>query len=213
MIRYGMVIDLKRCIGCQACMVACKAENSLPPEIKWNRVEDSSTGKYPNTKRNFLPLPCMHCEDPPCVDVCPTGASHKRTDGIVLVDSDKCDGCQQCMDACPYEVRYFYEKKLSYFPAAFTPPEEIGYKKHRLGTMGKCTFCAHRVDKGVKKGLKPGVDWDASPACINSCPTGARVFGDLNAPNSEVSRLIKSRHGYQLQPEDDTNPSVYYLRA
>ncbi|MDY6972947.1 MAG: 4Fe-4S dicluster domain-containing protein [Thermodesulfobacteriota bacterium] len=213
MVRYVMVIDLKRCIGCQACMVACKVENSLPPEIKWSKVSDSPNGKYPDTNRDFLPMLCMHCDSPPCVDTCPTGASRKRADGIVLVDYNKCIGCRSCILACPYEINCFYDNKVSYFPAGFIPPEKSGYIRHRVGTAQKCTFCAHRVDKGVKNGQKPGVDWDASPACVNACPTGARIFGDLNVANSELRRLIRSRQGYQLQPEAETRPSVYYLGA
>jgi len=216
MARYGMVIDLKRCIGCQACTVACKAENFVPPGIKWNRVLDYTTGKYPNVSRHFLPMPCMHCVNAPCVQVCPTGASYKRADGIVLTDYDKCMGCRYCDIACPYDRRYFYEEKVSYFPPGFIPPEEfksdlLGVKAHQVGTVQKCTFCVHRIDAGIQKGLMPGVDWEASPACVNACPTGARIFGDLDDPDSEVSRLIVSRRGYQLLPELGTEPSVYYL--
>ncbi len=211
MARYGMVIDLKRCIGCHACAVACKGENSTPPEIKWSRVLDYATGKYPRVNRYFLPLLCMHCEDAPCVDVCPSGATYKRADGIVAVDYDKCIGCRYCMVACPYHARYFNDKNGGYFPAGLTPAEKLGYQKHQVGTVEKCIFCTPRVDEGVKKGLKPGVDWEATPACVNACPVGARVFGDLDDPSSEVSRLIISRRGYQLRPEMGTKPSVYYL--
>ena len=211
MTRYGMVIDLKRCIGCQSCVVACKMENFLPPGIKWARVRDYTTGTYPRTSRNYLPTPCMHCEDAPCVDVCPTGASYKRADGIVLVDYDKCSGCRYCVVACPYGSRYFNDEKDGQFPVGLTPPEVLGYKEHKLGSVEKCTFCAHRIDEGVGSGLKPGVDWEATPACVNACPVGARVFGDLSDPNSEVSQLVRNRHGFQLQSEMGTEPSVFYL--
>lgn len=206
-----MVIDLKRCIGCQACTVACKAENFLPPNIKWNRVMDYATGMYPWTRRSFLPRPCMHCEDAACVDVCPTGASSKRDDGIVIIDYDKCTGCRYCVVACPYDARYANDQKDPYFPPGLTPYEEFGYQKHKLGTVEKCTFCATRIDEGVKKGLKPGVDWEATPACVNACPTGARSFGDLNDPDSEVSKLVRERHPFQLLTEMGTKPGVYYL--
>ena len=218
MARYGMVIDLKSCVGCHACTVACKGENSTRPGIFWNKVFDYARGKYPAVSRDFLPRPCMHCENAPCVAVCPTGATYKRADGIVLIDPDKCIGCRYCMAACPYGARYFYDKEEGYFDVygegspGLTPSEEIGYKKHQLGVVEKCIFCAPRVDEGVKKGLKPGVDWEATPACVNACPVGGRGFGDLNDPDSEVSRLIRGRHGYQLRPEMDTDPAVYYLQ-
>src|SRR5512134_2136740 len=107
MTRYGLTIDLRRCIGCQACTVACKAENLLPPTMKWNRVMDCIEGSYPETRRRFLPRACMHCEEAPCVEVCPTGASLQRADGIVLIEGDKCVGCQYCVLACPYGARVF----------------------------------------------------------------------------------------------------------
>lgn len=211
MVKYGMVIDLKMCIGCHACVVACKAENGTRPGISWNRVFDEASGKYPTVKRTFLPRSCMHCEDAPCVEVCPVEATYRRADGIVVVDNDKCVGCRECEVACPYGARCFNDKKEGYWSMGLTPYEDLGYKKHKFGTVEKCTFCASRVDDGVKKRLKPGVDWAATPACVNACPVGARVFGDLNDSNSGVSNLIRSRRGYQLQSELDTKPSVYYL--
>ncbi len=153
----------------------------------------------------------MHCEEAACVDVCPTGATSKRDDGIVMVDYDKCTGCRYCMVACPYDARYSNDKKDTYFPTGLTPPEEFGYQKHKLGTVEKCTFCAPRIDEGIKMGLKPGIDWEATPACVNACPTGARFFGDLNDPDSEVSKLVRERHVFQLLTEMGTKPGVYYL--
>jgi phenylacetyl-CoA:acceptor oxidoreductase subunit 1 len=218
MARWGMVIDLKRCTGCQACAIGCKAENLTPPGIKWARVLDYETGRYPKTRREFRPVLCMHCQNPPCVAVCPTGASMQREDGIVWVDYTRCIGCEQCRVACPYDARHLYEDRVPYFETGFTPLEEvnlelIGIQKHKSGTVQKCTFCMHRINAGIKAGLKPGIDWEATPACVNACPTGARIFGDLNDPKSEVSRLIKYRYGYQYRAELDTKPSVYYLPA
>lgn len=198
--RYGMVIDLKRCVGCMACTIACKVANGTRPGIFWARVEDQITGKYPSVNRSFLPLICMQCENPACVDVCPTGASYKREDGIVLIDYDKCMGCRYCVIACPYDARYFNGNTTGYFGAELTPYEETKYQKHSVGVVEKCTFCIDRIEKGKQ------------PLCVETCITKARHFGDLDDPKSEVSQLIRSRHGQQLHPEFDTEPSVYYLR-
>ena len=199
MTRYGLVIDLKRCIGCDTCTIACKAANATSRGIMWNHVLKYETGKYPNSQLNFLPITCMHCEEPECEKVCPTGATTKRNDGIVVVDSDKCVGCRYCMVACPYAIRYFFDELQTYYPDHITPYEEIGYKKHKLGTVQKCDFCLERVKQGLQ------------PACVVACPANARFFGDLDDPDSEVSKLIKERKGFVLNPELGTKPSVYYL--
>ena len=199
MTSYGMVIDLRRCIGCDTCTIACKATNATSRGIMWNRVLKYETGKYPNSQLNFLPITCMHCEEPECEKVCPTGATTKRDDGIVVVDSDKCVGCRYCMVACPYAIRYFFDELQTYYPDHITPYEEIGYKKHKLGTVQKCDFCLERVEQGLQ------------PACVAACPANARFFGDLDDSDSEVSKLIKERKGFVLNPELGTKPSVYYL--
>jgi molybdopterin-containing oxidoreductase family iron-sulfur binding subunit len=195
--RYGMVIDLNRCIGCNACSIACKLENGTSPGIFWNRVYELEEGTYPDVKRCYITRLCMHCEDPPCVTVCPTGATYKDPDGFVRVDEDKCVGCQQCVLACPYEARYINTGE-SYFSEGIFPWGEA-YEKHQTNTVGKCTFCPHLVEKGLE------------PACVQTCPTQARIFGDLNDPESEVSQLIKKKSNFQLHPELDLGPSVYYL--
>ena len=199
MARLGMVIDLKRCIGCHACTMACKAENATPPGIFWAGVLEKEVGKYPSVKVTFLPVLCNHCKDAPCEQACPTGATSKRADGIVLVDYDKCIGCRACLVACPYQARFYYDSEKGYFEEGLTPPEEIGYKKFRVGTVQKCTFCTHRIDQGLET------------ACVATCPTKARYFGNLDDPTSEVSRLIVERRGFQLRVEIGTDPSVYYL--
>jgi len=201
MTRYGMVIDLKRCVGCHACAMACKAENGTPPDMWWSKVLVRETGKYPSARITYLPLLCMHCQNPPCVAVCPTGASYKRKDGIVEVDYDKCMGCGYCRIACPYDARTFVKEIKPYYPEfGFTPYEDLMYAKHQAGVAEKCNFCKDRVAKGEE------------PACVTTCPGYARHFGDLDDPNSEVSQLIASRHGEQLMPELGTDPSVYYVR-
>ena len=158
--------------------------------------------------------PCVGTKDTACVDVCPTGATHKREDGIVVIDYDKCVGCRYCMIACPYQQRTFLSGLNEYFTGqGLTEYEEIGRNLHPFqeGTMVKCDFCVKKMDEGVKHGLKPGIDHDATPACVLSCGPKARIFGDLDCPNSEVSRLIRERKGFQLHPEYGTDPSVYYI--
>ncbi len=212
--RWGMVIDLKKCIGCWNCVLTCKAEHFLPPGIFWCRVLISETGKYPLVTKHILPVRCNHCQEPKCVDVCPTGATQQREDGIVWVDPDKCMGCRYCMMACPYQSRVFYSDEQEYFPGqGLTPFEEVGKQlyPHTPGTVEKCNFCMERIDAGLAKGLKPGVDREATPACVINCLTKAMYFGDLDDPYSEVSELIKERKGKPLHAEYGTEPSIYYL--
>lgn len=199
--RYGMVIDLKRCVGCKACTLACKVQNGTPRGVFWQRVVQKEIGKWPNANRVYLPTACMHCENAPCVDVCPTGASYKRSDGIVAVDYDKCMGCRYCETACPYGARTFIDALRGYFPQGLTPYEQVMYAKHQVGVEEKCNFCMDLVAGGEE------------PACVNTCIAHARYFGDLDNPNSDVAKLIVQRRGYQLLPELGTNPSVYYLSA
>ncbi len=213
--RWGMVIDLQRCIGCYACMVACKQEHFLPPDVFWGRVVISETGKSPTVTKVMVPVLCNHCAEPMCEKVCPTGATVKREDGIVIIDHDKCVGCRYCLVACPYQQRTFYaDEKRGYFPGqGLTPLEDIGKILYPLQTkvVLKCNFCAERIDEGTKRGLKPGMDREASPACVITCPAKARYFGDLDDPNSEVSVLIKEKRASPLHAEYGTEPSVYYI--
>ncbi len=200
MARYGLVIDLKKCVGCNACTMACKAENKTPFGVWWAKVQLKEEGKFPAVKVQYTPMQCMHCQKAPCVDVCPTGATFKRPDGIIAIDSAKCIGCKLCQVACPYGARAFIDKVQGYYPdKGLTGLEQVGYAAHRAGVIEKCTFCVDRVTKGEP------------PACVETCPSYARVFGDLSDPNSEVSKLIAARKGYQLKPELGTDPSVYYL--
>jgi Fe-S-cluster-containing dehydrogenase component len=213
--RWGMVIDLKRCIGCYSCTIACKQEHFLPPGIFWNRLLIGEAGKYPSVSKQIYPVSCNHCKEAICVKVCPTRATTKREDGIVIVDPDKCVGCRYCVVACPYQQRSYYtDGEKEYFPGqGFTEYEKIGRQLYPLqvNTTIKCNFCHERLDKGLEKGLAPGVDREATPACVITCPAKARYFGDLDDPESEVSFLIKEKKGVQLHPEYGTEPSIYYV--
>ncbi len=178
--QLAIVTDLNRCVGCLACSVACKMENNVPIGSYWNKVmRVGPHGKFPDVEMYFLPMMCQHCENPECVKVCPTGASHKRADGIVLIDKDKCIGCQYCAMACPYGVRYFN-------------------KTERV--VEKCTLCAHLVEQGKR------------PACVEECTGNARVFGDLDDPQSEISRTIAQggMAAYKL-PDVGNRPSFHYI--
>lgn len=197
--RWGMVIDLERCIGCNACTLACKSENGTPKGVLWARVLETEIGKYPNARREFLPVLCNHCANPPCVEVCPTGATYQRSDGIVMQDYDVCIGCRYCMMACPYDVRFFMDEIQRYYEEPNQYEDET-YAQFQVNTVTKCIFCYHRVDQGL------------DPACVITCPTECRIFGDLNDPDSHPSRLIRERRGYVLRPETGADPRVYYIQ-
>jgi molybdopterin-containing oxidoreductase family iron-sulfur binding subunit len=224
MARYGMVIDLDRCIGCRACMEACKVENNTPTAIFWMYVFRFEEGEYPNTHVWFLPRPCQHCDNAPCVKVCPVGARFKRYDGLVLTDFERCIGCRYCEVACPYGVNYFNWKdpKKNYYldwdgavPPYQNPDLQRRFSEERVGGGGrqrlvaggghfkgvieKCTFCVHRLEKGLL------------PACVANCPTRALLFGDLDDPGSEVSQALKKKPHFRLLEDYGTEPRVFYV--
>jgi tetrathionate reductase subunit B len=175
--RYAMVIDDAACLDCEACMVACKAENAVPPGHSRNWVRQAERGRYPVVSVQMEPGQCMQCDNPPCVRVCPTGASFVDSGGIVLVNARDCIGCRYCIQACPYGARYFDEQS---------------------GTVDKCTFCRHRVDEGLE------------PACVTTCPTRARVFGDTADPLSAVSMALARARVEVRKEQAGTEPKVYY---
>ena len=199
MTRYGMAIDLSRCIGCNTCAVACKVSNNLPKDVWWNVVHtegrdfaDTSKGTYGGEMQlSWLPVNCMHCENAVCEEVCPTGATVKRDDGIVTVDEETCIGCKSCMEACPYDVRRLIENEPEYYLEL--PIGDPAAKSH------KGDFCAGRIDRGEK------------PACMELCPGRARYWGDLDDPESEVSQFLSGRNATVLLEEEGTSPSVYYV--
>ena len=224
--RWGMVIDLDKCVGCQACTVACKAENNVPygsPEGQkkgrdffWNKMIAATSGVYPSVKTELIPMPCMHCDNAPCVTVCPAKATYRREDGIIVQDFRRCIGCKYCIVACPYGARNFNIKEQEeeeYFRHD-PPPDRKSwgpwpFPTRTHGVVEKCTFCFHRIDQGLKEGKKIGTE--VVPACVEACPSGARIFGDLDDPESNVSRTLASRDSIRLREELSTQPKVYYL--
>ncbi len=214
-----MVIDTRRCVGCQACVVACKAENKTPPGVAYTVVLEGALAHRHDDKPLFMTKPCFHCEHPPCVDVCPVGATFRRLqDGIVVVDYDRCIGCRYCITACPYGARYFdygdnYPALAEDTPYADVPSPEYGQFRQRedghspIGNVRKCTFCLHLQDEEGHYDQKAG-RW---PACAKTCTGHAIIFGDVNDPESEVSRLLRERQCIRLKEELGTEPNVHYL--
>ena len=206
MTHYGMAIDTRRCVGCNACTVACKVANNLPADVMWTRAltdggdaPDTPAGTFPKVRMGYLTVGCQHCENPACVKVCPVGATYRDPEtGVVRQDYDKCIGCRMCMSACPYTgVRSFNWEEPAYgADYALGDADAPAHQKH---VVEKCTFCYQRTSRGE------------GPACMDLCPARARHWGDLDDPESEVSRLIASRAHKQLLPEMGTKPSVYYL--
>jgi Fe-S-cluster-containing dehydrogenase component len=206
--QWAMVIDQAKCTGCDQCTFACNANNDINPDIHWNKVLNA--GEI-NGKMVYLPRPCMHCEHAPCVEVCMVGASYYRDDGIVMMDYDKCIGCRYCQVACPYDARSFNWEAFTGENPAVPEWGTPGVERRPRGVPEKCSFCYDRIDRGMAVGLVPGVDAEATPACVGVCPTGARAFGDLNDPNSNVSQILKNHPSYRLRENLGTNPRVYYL--
>lgn len=178
---WSMLVDTRRCIACQACTMACSMEN-VSPEGEFRTVVATYAVSMQDGKTGLAVLPrlCNHCEQPPCIPVCPVGATFKREDGIVLVDGERCVGCAYCVQACPYDARFI---------------------NHHTGKADKCTFCSHRLEAGLL------------PACVETCVGGARIFGDINNPQSEISKRLLAADGKTrvLKPEAGTDPRVFYI--
>ncbi len=212
MTRYAIVADLNRCVGCQTCTAACKHQNATAPGVMWRKVLDFEAGTFPDVRRAFVPVGCMHCDEPPCLDVCPSTATKKRADGIVTIDYDICIGCAYCAVACPYDARYRVdEARPAYNGKGKMRHEAVREDPARLGVAQKCTFCVDRIDAGIKAGLVPGTDPEATPACVNSCIAQALTFGDIDDPDSNVSKLLRENRTFQMHEELGTGPGIFYL--
>jgi phenylacetyl-CoA:acceptor oxidoreductase subunit 1 len=209
--RYVMTIDLRRCVGCQTCTAACKITNATPPGVQWRRVHDIETGEFPNVRRSFLPTSCMHCGNPPCEAVCPTEATKKRADGLVTIDYDLCIGCANCVMACPYDARSIVHEVRFAYGDQPSAAEAKRFDPARVGVSMKCTFCKDRIDAAAISGQIPGVHPEVTPACVNSCISGAMEFGDINDPESNVSRLLAETQNFRMHEELGTQPGVYYI--
>ena len=218
--RHGMVINLDKCIGCQTCAVVCKVHNSQPPGTWWNRVltqgasyHQTAIGNDGSYKMEYLPVSCQMCDNPACQSICPTGATYTNGDGTVMVDYSRCIGCRTCMAACPYGVRQFNwsDPKAAKAGAGheYGHPNDVTegrkrlvYTQHRpTGVVEKCTFCAQYVQAGE------------APACVRACPARARIFGDLDDPDSEAGKLVREKQVYRLKEEFGTEPKVYYISS
>jgi Fe-S-cluster-containing dehydrogenase component len=224
--RWGMVIDLDKCFACQSCTAACRMENNTPVAgenqaqmgraILWNEVLPFVEGEYPNVNETMIPRPCMHCDDPACIKVCPVQATYKTEEGVVLIDYERCIGCRFCTVACPYQVRYFnwfapeWPEALK---AHLNPDPEVAPRPK--GVVEKCTFCVQRLRKARETAQAEGRPFAATdyiPACVETCTGHARYFGDLDDPKSLVSQLSASPRAFRLQEEMGTKPKVYYLK-
>jgi tetrathionate reductase subunit B len=197
--KWGMVIDLNRCRDdCDRCLLACREENNVALhgderwDIHWIRKVTIRSEDSPGHREQSLPILCNQCDEPPCAQVCPVQATYKRDDGIVIIDHHRCIGCRYCVVACPYNARFFNFRENHEWP-------NKKYPKRSHGVAESCNFCAHLLDDGKL------------PACVTACPTGALIIGDLNDPESEVSRLIASLPVKRLRDDLGTKPKVYYI--
>ncbi len=238
--KWSMVIDLDKCVACQGCSIACRFENNTPvaaPEqaqmgrsILWNEVfpnpinPTEETGEYPHVQARYLTRPCMHCENPPCVKVCPVQATFQDDEGLVRQNYERCIGCRFCTVACPYGVRYFNWQVPDWTPemARHITPDRVtgkgsveGPAVRPAGVVEKCTFCIHRLHKERARAEAEGRDFRADdyvPACVQTCTGKARFFGDLDDPESTVAILAKNQRAFRLLEDVGTHPKVVYLR-
>ena len=207
-----MVIDLRKCIGCKACAVVCSERNNVPPD-RLRKVVDTGVLESDCPIRVFLPMSCMHCDKAPCLEVCPTGATYRRSDGIIGIDEDRCLGCGYCEMACPYHARSIFHDRMELVISALRSGAGSGYCPRQAGVSLKCNFCLQKIQNGIAGRLKPGVDPDATPDCVLACSAGVLHFGDLNDPDSNVSQLLRQNSSFRLLESLGTEPSIYYIHA
>ena len=222
--RWGMAIDLDRCTGCQACVAACHAENNLPlsnPEsaakgraVHWIRVDRYYEGEFPDIRVKYMPVLCQQCDEAPCEPVCPVYATYKNPEGLNVQVYNRCVGTRYCANNCPYSVRFF-----NWFDPVWPSPLGLQHNPdvsiRMAGVMEKCTFCIQRIKRAeteAKDEKRALADGEVQPACAQSCPAEAMVFGDLKDPESKVSRLAASGRSTRLLEELGTEPKVFYLK-
>ena len=222
---WTMTIDLDRCTGCGACVTACQAENNIPivgeqalekgREMQWLRIERYWEGEYPNAKLNFIPMLCQHCDAAPCETVCPVSATYHNQDGLNTQVYNRCIGTRSCAVYCPYEVRYFNYND-HHWDAPLDQQLNPDVTVREKGVMEKCTFCVQRVrqakDHAKDDGRRRIADGEVQPACVQTCPSEAMVFGDRKEPDNGVSKLMKDPRAYRVLEELNTQPSVVYLK-
>ncbi|MBI5376239.1 MAG: 4Fe-4S dicluster domain-containing protein [Candidatus Schekmanbacteria bacterium] len=221
--RWGMVIDLDKCTGCGACIIACNSENNIglsDPQlfregrsIRWMDILTIEEGEYPDVKKKIMPRPCFHCDKPPCTKVCPVRATYKGDGGLVGQIYPRCIGCRYCTTACPYTVRYF-DWYVPYWPSEMMATLNPDVSVRPKGVVEKCSFCHHRWQKAKELARSENRDMredDYVPACVESCPGKAMYFGDLDNPQHRVTVLSKSRRASRLLEDLGTEPKVYYL--
>lgn len=224
MTKLVRLIDMERCMGCRACIAACYVENHFTPEAPWNVMIEYEVGRYPYVRKVFATMNCMHCEEPPCQTVCDAigvRAISKNALGVVLIDYEKCIGCRYCAAVCPYGVPQYNHRVDPLYPAdaGQTPYEQIPeaerHPTHRkkANVVEKCTFCWHKLEKAVASGEvdQIGKKTEYTPSCDLVCPVSARLFGDLDDPESEVAKRIGAKKATQLKKEYGTTPQVYYV--
>jgi len=218
-----MVIDLNKCTGCGECVAACKVENNVAivgqeesakgRTMLWMNILTTYEGKYPHVKVRHMPILCFHCDNPPCIKVCPVRATYRNDDGIITQIFPQCIGCRYCQAACPYTVKTFNWYKPEW-PADREKALNPDVSVRPDGVVEKCTFCIHRLQKAKEQAAAENRDLrpeDYVPACVESCPTGAIYFGDLDDPDSEVHRLKRSPRAFKVKKSLGTKPKVYYL--
>ncbi len=205
--KWGMVIDLRKCINCKGCEVVCSQTNSVPNKSR-RKVFEFETDS--DDLIVYLPMSCMQCSEPPCLDACPTTATHQRPDGIVDINADLCVGCGYCVVSCPYDARTIVDGKAVNFMSFDAKADYQAYESI-MGICTKCNLCADKIDQGLQLGLVPGRDKEATPSCINTCPSNALYFGDLNDSDCEINKLLEEENCEALHEEMGTEPSIFYI--